>query len=268
VVPRSKAVVSRQNTRDKHPQLGLWFWEIDRVLLLLVTLLISIGIIAVAAASPAAAERYSEGAVRFDQYHYLYRQLVWVVLSVPVMLVISTMPKDRARRMALVLACIFLFCLALVPILGSEVNGAKRWIGSGFAKFQPSEFLKPCFTVGMAWLLSLKVQDRSLPVVPLSALLMGVVAMLLMKQPDFGQTVIFGTVWLALLLLSGVSIRIMGWLFGAGVAGIVGAYLFYDTATRRINDFIFQTGDTYQTDMAHATLTAADCSARGLAAAR
>jgi len=256
VVPRSKAVVSRQNTRDKHPQLGLWFWEIDRVLLLLVTLLISIGIIAVAAASPAAAERYSEGAVRFDQYHYLYRQLVWVVLSVPVMLVISTMPKERARRMALVLACIFLFCLALVPILGTEVNGAKRWIGSGFAKFQPSEFLKPCFTVGMAWLLSLKVQDRSLPVVPLSALLMGVVALLLMKQPDFGQTVIFGTVWLALLLLSGVSIRIMGWLFGAGVAGIVGAYLFYDTATRRINDFIFQTGDTYQTDMAHATLTA------------
>ncbi|MGV3479401.1 MAG: FtsW/RodA/SpoVE family cell cycle protein [Sphingobium sp.] len=256
VVPRSKAVVSRQNTRDKHPQLGLWFWEIDRVLLLLVTLLISIGIIAVAAASPAAAERYSEGTVRFDQYHYLYRQLVWVVLSVPVMLVISTMPKERARRMALLLACIFLFCLALVPILGSEVNGAKRWIGSGFAKFQPSEFLKPCFTVGMAWLLSLKVQDRTLPVVPLSALLMGVIAVLLMKQPDFGQTVIFGTVWLALLLLSGVSLRIMGWLFGAGVAGVIGAYLFYDTATRRINDFIFQTGDTYQTDMAHATLTA------------
>ncbi|MBY8825980.1 FtsW/RodA/SpoVE family cell cycle protein [Sphingomonas colocasiae] len=256
VVPRSKAVVSRQNTRDKHPQLGLWFWEIDRVLLLLVTLLISIGIIAVAAASPAAAERYSEGTVRFDQYHYLYRQLVWVVLSVPVMLIISTMPKERARRMALVLACIFLFCLALVPILGSEVNGAKRWIGSGFAKFQPSEFLKPCFTVGMAWLLSLKVQDRTLPVVPLSALLMGVIAVLLMKQPDFGQTVIFGTVWLALLLLSGVSLRIMGWLFGAGVAGVIGAYLFYDTATRRINDFIFQTGDTYQTDMAHATLTA------------
>ena len=158
--------------------------------------------------------------------------------------------------MALVLACIFLFCLALVPILGSEVNGAKRWIGSGFAKFQPSEFLKPCFTVGMAWLLSLKVQDRTLPVVPLSALLMGVIAVLLMKQPDFGQTVIFGTVWLALLLLSGVSLRIMGWLFGAGVAGVIGAYLFYDTATRRINAFIFQTGDTYQTDMAHATLTA------------
>jgi cell division protein FtsW len=256
VIPRGKSVVSRQHVRDKHPQLGLWFWEIDRVLLLLVTLLISIGLIAVAAASPAAAERYSDGAVRFDQYHYLYRQLVWVVLSVPVMLIISTMPKERARRMALVLAAIFLCCLALVPIVGSEANGAKRWIGMGFAQFQPSEFLKPCFTVGMAWLLSLKVQDKSLPVVPLSAGLMGLIALLLMKQPDFGQTVIFGTVWLALLLISGVSLRIMGWLMGVGLAGVVGAYLFYDTATRRINDFIFQTGDTYQTDMAHATLTA------------
>lgn len=256
IIPRRKAVVSRQHVRDKHPQLGLWFWEIDRVLLLLVTLLISIGLIAVAAASPAAAERYSDGAVRFDQYHYLYRQLIWVVLSVPVMLMISTMPKDRARRMALILAVVFLFCLALVPVIGAEANGAKRWIGMGFAQFQPSEFLKPCFTVGMAWLLSLKVQDKSLPVVPLSAGLMGLITLLLMKQPDFGQTVIFGTVWLALLLISGVSLRIMGWLMGAGVAGVVGAYLFYETATRRINDFIFQTGDTYQTDMAHATLTA------------
>lgn len=263
VIPPSKNAVVARRARDKHPQLGLWFWEIDRILLLLVTLLISIGLVAVAAASPAAAERYSEGAVQFDQYHYLYRQLVWVVLSVPVMLAVSTMPKEAARRMAMILAAIFMVCLALVPILGSEVNGAKRWIGGGFAKFQPSEFLKPCFTVSMAWLLSLKVQDKTLPVVPLSALIMGMVALLLMKQPDFGQTVIFGAVWLMLLMVSGVSLRIMGWLGAAGVAGVISAYLFYDTATRRINDFIFQTGDTYQTDMAHATLTAGGLLGRG-----
>lgn len=256
VIPRTKAGVLSRIGRDNHSQLSLWFWEIDRVLLLLVTLLISIGLIAVAAASPAAAERYSEGAVRFDQYHYLYRQLAWVVVSVPVMLFISTLPKDVARRGALVMMAIFFACLVLVPLVGNEVNGAKRWIGSGAMRFQPSEFLKPCFTVALAWLLSLKAHDKTLPVVPLSGLMIGVVGLLLMQQPDFGQTVIFGSVWLTLLLLSGVSIRILSWLGAAGVAGIISAYLFYDTATRRINDFLFQTGDTYQTDMAHATLTA------------
>ena len=55
---RPKRQVNRLGRADRSP-LGLWFWEIDRVLLLLVTILISIGLIAVAAAAPAAAQRYS-----------------------------------------------------------------------------------------------------------------------------------------------------------------------------------------------------------------
>ena len=145
--------------------------------------------------------------------------------------------------------------LAAVPLIGVEVNGAHRWIGVGFAQFQPSEFLKPLFVVSLAWLLSLKQQDKSLPVVPLTGALVGVIAILLMKQPDFGQTIIFGTMWMALLLLSGVSGRIIGGLVGAGLGLIVCAYLFYDVATTRINNFIYGEGDTYQVDKAHATIT-------------
>ena len=49
--------------------------------------------------------------------------------------------------------------LFLVPVIGVEVNGARRWLGVGFAQFQPSEFLKPLFIVTIAWLLSLKEKD-------------------------------------------------------------------------------------------------------------
>ncbi|WOK38311.1 putative peptidoglycan glycosyltransferase FtsW [Sphingomonas sp. C3-2] len=242
--------------RDNHSPLSMWFWEIDRVLLLFVTLLLSIGLIAVAAASPAAAERYSDASTRFEPLHYFWRQLAWVVLSVPVMLIVSALPKDAARRMALIGAVIFTALLAIVPVIGAEVNGAKRWIGFGFAQFQPSEFLKPCFVVGMAWLLSLRVHDKTLPVFMISGLITGLIALFLMRQPDFGQTVIFAAIWLTLMLLSGVSVKILSWLGAAGVGLVISAYLFYDVATRRINDFLFQTGDTYQTDMSHATLTA------------
>lgn len=61
--------------RSDRSATGRWFWEIDRVLLLLLAVLIGVGLIAVAAASPAAAQRYSGGSVRFAELHYFYRQM-------------------------------------------------------------------------------------------------------------------------------------------------------------------------------------------------
>jgi cell division protein FtsW len=253
---RIRSSVSARLGRSDRSAFGLWFWEIDRVLLLLVFILISVGLIAVAAASPAAADRYSGGNITVAPLHYFWRQLAWVALGIPVMIGVSMLPTQIARRFALVGAAFFSLMLVLVPLIGSQTNGARRWIGFGIAQFQPSEFLKPFFVVSLAWLLSLRAHDRTLPVIPLSGLLTGLVAVFLMKQPDFGQTIVFFTMWLALLMLSGISTKIMGVLGAAGVVGIVMAYLFYPVAKLRIDNFLFSEGDTYQTDSARATLTA------------
>jgi cell division protein FtsW len=244
--------------RSDRSAVGRWFWEIDRVLLLLVAVLISIGLIAVAAASPAAATRYSGGAVTMTSLHYFYRQLVWIMVAVPVMIAVSMLPRSTARRLCLGGAAFFSVLLVFVPILGNEVNGARRWIGVGFAQFQPSEFLKPMFIVSIAWLLSLREKDKSLPVVPLTALLLGIVAFLLMQQPNFGETIIFAAVWVMLLTLSGASMRVLSLLGLGAVLSVVAAYLFYPVATNRINAFLFGGAgdtDTYQTDSALRTLT-------------
>src|SRR5215218_5379226 len=177
--------------RSDRSAAGRWFWEIDRVLLLLISVLIGIGLIAVAAASPASAQRYSGGSVRFSELHYFYRQIVWIALGIPVMIGISMMPRERARRLSLFGAAFFFVMLIFVPVLGPEVNGARRWINFGLGQVQPSEFLKPFFVVAMAWLLSLRDSDKSLPVFTLSAGVTGAIAFLLMKQPDFGSTIIF-----------------------------------------------------------------------------
>ena len=71
-----------------------WFWEIDKVLLVLVAVLISIGLIAVAAASPAAAQRYSGGGISVPPLYYFYRQLIWIALAVPVMIAVSMLAQD------------------------------------------------------------------------------------------------------------------------------------------------------------------------------
>ena len=245
----------RYGRSDTSP-IGRWFWEIDKVLLLLISVLIAIGLIAVAAASPAAAQRYSGGNVRFNELYYFWRQLAWIAVGVPVMIGISMMPKERARRLSLFGAAFFFVLLIFVPVLGPEVNGAKRWINFGLGQVQPSEFLKPFFVVSIAWLLSLKESDKSLPVYPISAVVVGGIAYLLMKQPDFGSTIIFCAVWVAMLALAGLNLRILIGLSVAGVAGIILAYFFYDVATQRIDEFLFGTGDNFQTQNAMRTLTA------------
>jgi cell division protein FtsW len=245
--------------RSDRSAVGRWFWEIDRVLLLFVSVLIVIGLISVAAASPAAGERYSNATVSYAPLHYFYRQLIWITMAIPVMIVVSMFDRARARRLCLLGAIGLTFLLFLVPIIGVEVNGARRWLGMGFAQFQPSEFLKPLYIVSMAWLLSLKQQDQSLPVVPLSAVITGLIALLLMQQPNFGETIIFASAWVMLLTLSGAPMRNLVLLGLAGLAAIVLAYFFYDVATIRIDAFLFGSeggSDTYQTDSALKTLTA------------
>ncbi len=242
--------------RSDTSAIGRWFWEIDKVLLLLIATLIGIGLIAVAAASPAAGERFSGGSVRFSELHYFYRQIIWIAVGVPVMIAISMMSRERAKRLSLAGAAFFFVLLIFVPVLGPEVNGARRWLDIGIGQVQPSEFLKPFFVVALAWLLSLREADKSLPVFPLSAALTAAIAFLLMKQPDFGSTIIFAFVWIAMLALAGVSVRLLALLGAGAVAGVILAYFFYPVATARIDGFLFGQGDTFQTDNAMRTLTA------------
>lgn len=242
--------------RSDRSAVGRWFWEIDRVLLLMVAVLIGIGLIAVAAAAPAAAQRYSGGNVKIPELYYFWRQIMWIGVSMPVMIVISMMPRDRLRRLSLIGAGFCFIGLVLVPFIAPEVNGARRWLNLGIGQFQPSEFLKPFFVVSMAWLLSLREKDKSLPVFWLSAAVLGLIAALLMLQPDFGSTIIFGAVWVAMLAIAGINLRILIGLAVAGIVGVVLAYFFYDVATVRINGFLFGEGDNFQVENAMRTLTA------------
>jgi cell division protein FtsW len=252
--PANKNGATRLGRSDRSA-MGRWFWEIDRVLLILVAVLIAIGLVAVAAASPAGAARLSGGSVTFDPLYFFYRQLVWIMVALPVLIAVSMLPRTMARRLCILGTILFTGLLFLVPIIGVEVNGARRWLGVGISQFQPSEFLKPLFIVTVAWILSLRQKDSGLPVVPLTGILTGVVALLLMRQPNFGETIIFVSAWVMLLMLSGASMRILGFLGIGGIAAIVLAYFFYPVATTRIDSFLFSQGDTYQTDSALRTLT-------------
>ena len=154
---------SRYGRSDRSP-LGRWFWEIDRVLLLLVAVLIGIGLIAVAAASPAAGQRYS-GGIGALRRAALFLPPIGVDrrLGVPVMIGISMLPRERAAALVDRRRGVLLRAAGLrADARAEEKNGAMRWINIGVGQLQPSEFLKPFFVVAMAWLLSLQA-GRQVP---------------------------------------------------------------------------------------------------------
>ena len=85
-------------------ELKIWWREIDRVLLLLVLLLMSFGTIAVAAASPASADRLSTSSQTLDPLYFFYRHLAWQVLALGTLFGVSMLTRDSARRFGLLLA--------------------------------------------------------------------------------------------------------------------------------------------------------------------
>jgi cell division protein FtsW len=165
--------------------------------------------------------------------------------------------------MGIVLGFAMIVGLMLVPLVGSEVNGARRWLNLGIS-LQPSEFLKPAFAIALAWILAWRVRDPNLPVIGITIGIMGLVGALLMLQPDFGSTILFAGVWFVLVLLSGLSVRRIVLAGATGVGAMVATYLLYDNARHRIDAFLGG-GTAYdQVDLAERTLLSGGWGGAGL----
>jgi len=264
-IPRQGGAASggahlKLNWRD---QLRIWRREIDKVLLTLILILMVFGTAAVASASPASASRLSTSEVQLSEFYFLKQHIVWQFLGLVAIIGVSTLTRERARQAGILLASVTLVLLALVPIFGFERNGAQRWLDLGFS-LQPSEFLKPGFAILLAWILSLRLRDPELPVLPMASVIMGVIALLLMMQPNLGATLLFVGIWFVLVLLSGISVQRLSIIVGTGIAGLTAAYFLYDNARHRIDAFLGGGTAFDQVDLAQRTLMAGGWTGTGL----
>ena len=253
--------LSRQ--RSRRSEFAIWWREIDRVLLGLVLLLMALGTLAVAAGSPASAQRLSTARVKLDDLHFFYLHLRWQFVGLLAMIGAATMPKDMARRFGILLGAAMLIGLFLVPVLGTTVNGAKRWLNLGFS-LQPSEFLKPAFAICLAWILSWRARDPKLPVLALSFAAMLLVCILLMLQPDLGSAILFFGVWFVLALLAGISVQLIGIVVAGALGAVTLAYLFYENGRNRIDAFLGGGTAFDQVDLASRTLLSGGWTGTGI----
>ena len=261
--PGERGAPAQQFPRSRKRQLQIWWRELDRGLLFLVLALMTFGAISVAAASPASARRLSTGETQLGDLYFFWLHLRFQFVGLLVLLGTSLMPRELVRRGTIVLSAAMVGALLLVPVLGSEVNGARRWLDLGI-RFQPSEFLKPAYAILLAWILSWKLRDPELPVIPVTAGLMGLVALLLLMQPNLGDAMLFVGAWLVMAMLAGMPMQRIGMAAGGGIAVLALAYVFYDNARHRIDGF-FGGGTAFdQVDLASRTLMSGGWTGSGL----
>ncbi len=243
--------------------LRIWWREIDKLMLLLIGLLMAMGIVAVAAASPASADQLSTVKERVPDFMFFKRHIVFQMMGLTLLIGLSFLSRDSARRLGILVGAVMLALLFVVPFFGEEKNGARRWINVGMS-LQPSEFLKPGFAIICAWILSWRLRDPGLPVIAFVTGFFALIAGLLMLQPNLGDAILFGGIWLVMVLLAGMPWQRIAGLGGLGVAGLTLAYFFYDNARHRIDGFLGGGTAFDQVDLAQRTITAGGWTGSGL----
>jgi cell division protein FtsW len=131
-------------------------------------------------------------------------------------------------------------------VIGVEIKGARRWISLPGMSVQPSEFLKPCFAIVAAWLLSEAKKSPRFPGTTIACLIFAVILLLLKSQPDIGMLVVITAVFLTQLYINGLPLVLVGIALGMFGGGGVLAYAMFPHVQSRWTRFWDGTGDNYQ----------------------
>jgi cell division protein FtsW len=223
-----------------------WWWTVDRPMLAALIALMLAGLILSLAASPSVAAR-----IGLDPFYFVHRQAMYLVPALAVMISTSFLPPRQIRRIALVVFAIAFVMVLATPFFGAEVKGARRWIVLAGVNIQPSEFLKPAFVILIAWLFAESSKKPEMPANTLALLMLFATVTALVRQPDFGQTMLITLVWGALFFMAGMRVIWVIGLAGTAAAGLAGAYFTVPYVMRRIQRFLDPgSGDTFQIDTA------------------
>jgi cell division protein FtsW len=222
-----------------------WWWTTDRIALIAVIALFAIGLVLAFAASPAA----TGGPMTEGDFRYAAKQIAFAGMAVVILAATSVM---NPRTIKIAAAAIWMVALVLsvtTLFAGSEVLGAKRWLSWGWLTLQPSEFLKPSFAVLAAVVLA-DGKRLVLPKPLVTLLLLAPALVILILQPDVGQTALLLALWATLLFFNGISWRWMGALAGSGTVLGGLAYVYIPHVHHRINQFFDPHESGYQPGLA------------------
>ena len=179
-----------------------WWKNIDKPILFLVSILFTIGLFfSLVSTSLIASDKLDT-----NNYFFFFKHLIYVIIGVILIFIFSSLNQDKFYKFSIILFFISLLSLFLVPIIGIEVKGSRRWIDLFFLpRFQPIEIVKPFLIVILAIILC-KNETNILFKYLVSTILMTLVSLLLIIQPDIGQTLLVVFSWAVLIFCSGINL--------------------------------------------------------------
>ncbi|NBX86435.1 MAG: cell division protein FtsW [Proteobacteria bacterium] len=244
--------------QSRHP-IVRWWWEMDRVSVITLLVIMLCGAVAVTTASVAVAKTYNVGA-----YYFALRQYVFLGVAAGLMVVLTGLKPVGVQRLGMILFGVAFVGLLLTFVLGVEVKGAKRWLEIAGQSVQPTEFLKPALIILTAMLLAHDEPQRRLQGFLVSIVLMAMVAIPVLLQPNFGMVLAMGTVWFAQVFMAGLPLLWLAPLVAGGLCVVVGSYMLLPHVRDRLERFVNPgASDTYQIDQASEAIMAGHLWGRG-----
>ena len=239
---------SRENTS----LIAKWWRNVDKQILFSFVLLFLLGLFfSFSSTSSIVAERMNK-----QTYFFFIKHFFFVFASFFFLIIISIQDKNKLIKFLPYLFAISILLLCLIPFFGIEVKGSKRWLDLPFfPRFQPVELIKPLFVIYVAKIIILnermKIYNRYL----ISFLILLIIVILLINQPDLGQTLLLVSTWLTMIFVSGFNMIILS-ILALIILGIFGflvvffpekfGYIFL-----RIKTFIDpKVGDNFQSQKA------------------
>lgn len=222
--------------------IGRWWWTVDRWTIAALFVLVGIGLLLTMAASPAVADR-----IGADSFHFVRRQFMFLMPALMVLITVSLLSPRQVRRLGTVGFAGAVMLLVAVLFIGPEVKGSTRWLSVAGISIQPSEFIKPTFAVIAAWMFAESRLNPGFPGRIVACALFALVALLLLLQPDVGQTLIITAIWGTQFFLAGLPMMLVVVLGVLAVFGGIGAYFTFSHVQSRIDRFLDpSSGDSYQ----------------------
>lgn len=139
------------------------------------------------------------------------KQIIGLAIGVVLMLIVSLIDYTWLVNFYWIYYILGIVMLALVPLIGKEANGAKRWIDLGVFQFQPSDVMKIILIVFFARLFSRREEKiNTLQTILLSVACLAIPLVLIVKQPDLSTTISIAMVFCAMFYIAGLSYKIIG----------------------------------------------------------
>ena len=255
-------IFSRENTGI----LAKWWRNVDKEVLFLFIFLFFLGLFfSFSSTSSVVAEKFNK-----ETYFFFLKHFILVLISLFLLFFISIQNKERIIKSLPILFSISILLLLLVPIIGVEIKGSKRWIDLIYLpRFQPIEFVKPLFILLAAKVIVSNEKINIYKRYILSFFILFVITILLINQPDLGQTLLLITTWLTMVFVSGFNMIILTFLSLIVLITLIVLIYFFPSkfgyVFLRIQTFLNpEKGDNFQSQKALEAIKQGGLTGRGM----